>query len=207
MFQNFIVSGFGRSGTSFLVKVCNLSKQWKVFHEFHSIENASTERLLGEEPVEPDCLTYSTSFLDKIEQRLSQDFIGNVNGYLRYHLDYFQKVKYIGVIHRDPRDIMVSIVNKHPKPSTWLSYAAELVHYHKWFTENIKWVYRYEIIDFKQMVSDKEYLVVLLQNMGVVDVEVTELLLNTKVNTTSHPICTSYHELPREVRWVIDSIV
>lgn len=204
MFQNFLVSGYGRCGTSFLAKVCNLSNQWKVWHEFHENEGLPCSRFLEKVFVESDYLNYSVFFLEKVNQRLSHDFIGHVSGFLRYHLMYFQNVKYVGVIYRDPRDSMLSIANRRPRWQ-WCSEASELAFYHRWFLEAIKPFY--PVIDFERMISDKEYLSTLLKQLGVLDVEVTDSLLSTKVNATKKKEVASYSHLPREVRWIIDSIL
>lgn len=204
MFRNFIISGYGRSGTVFLTSLCNLSNQWKVFHEYH-VNNKFSDSLLGNEPVENDCLNYSKTFLDKIEHRLSQDFIGNINGYLRYSLKHFNNVKYIGAIFRDPRDIMLSIANKYSDKNKWLFYAAELLYYCKWFQTNIRSNPTYHIIDFRNMTTDRSYTNLVLNDMGVIDVNITDEVFK-KINSSGKLVCPTYKDLPKEVRWIIDSI-
>ncbi|MHA1395738.1 MAG: hypothetical protein ACTSRZ_19735 [Promethearchaeota archaeon] len=160
--KNFLVTAMGRSGTKFLSTVMNQSKVWTVGHEPKKANDLKIDIL-------------------HIQKRFNQDHYGEVNSYLRYKVDEI-KVAKKGVILRDPAEIWLSIANRHPK-ERW---KVDLEDLEKSIIRLLYYSTKKEFlsISFKLMIQDKDYLDEILKYFGIKDVNITDEILNTKINAT-----------------------
>ena len=199
---NFLISGFSRSGTKFLAHVCNLSKVWRVYHEYTGMDHKIQSKITLRQRSEDQSEKCSEGLLSNLKKLFNQNYIGNVNGRLREHLDYFDNIKYKGIICRDPREIMVSLANKQLK-SEWEAAAIELAKYNIFYNEHLRTRSDYHFIDFKLMTGDKKYLANLLLELGITDVNVTGEMIKTKINATENKRFHRYRELPQNIKSIL----
>ena len=135
--MNFLITGFGRSGTLFLSSIMNLSKKWTVLHE--------PRKSVVEEKV-----------TQKIIDAFSNNYYGEVHGGMRY-IFYDVNVDKRGLIIRDTKEIINSVANRKTIDETiriiddlYKSYK----NFNKWLNEDPSIVK----IEFKKMTSDINYL-------------------------------------------------
>jgi hypothetical protein len=173
--HNFLISGFGRSGTKFLATVMNLSPSWVVKHEaIRELDN-----------------------FDKIQESFQQDFYGDVNSPLRSH---FLKIKVAkkGIILRDPKDIFLSVCNRGFKDHEILYEIEDLNFYwnifHSWLKQDRE-IYE---IRFEKMVTDLSYLQEICKNFGINDIDFKRVNLNKKINPNNPSLIKyeSFEDLP-----------
>ena len=182
--NNFLISGFGRSGTKFLSSVMNMSEKWVVKHE-------------PRDAFEEDMFNTGSSLPQRIVSDFNRNYYGEVNSRLRF---YFEDVpvKKKGIIIRDPKEIITSIANRKDVHTT-INLMMQ-VHYfwkkfHTWLEDdNIK------KIEFTKMTSDKTYLLNILSHFGIDDVNLDKLDLNVKVNKNKKVKFPTFNNLPNNIK-------
>ena len=184
--DNFLITGFGRSGTSFLSKLMNSSPTWEVLHE---PRGASDE------------ISYKTN--KQYPLQISADFnakekYGEVNSYLRF---WFHQVPVSkkGIILRNPKNIIKSVANRKSIYETTnlvneINYFWNI--FHKWKQDDPS-IY---IIHFEKMISDLTYLKSILTHFNILDVDVDISNINKKVNSNTFESYVSYDELPDQIK-------
>jgi hypothetical protein len=190
-YNNFLITGFGRSGTNFLSTVMNKSNQWTVNHE----PRGSYEEKLYKN---------MSSLDDKIINDFSKDNYGEVNSRMRFFFNDIN-VNKKGIILRDTKDIIKSVANRKSTNET-IKLVGELNYFWKLFNEwlsNDTTIFK---IDFTKMTTDIIYLKNILTYFGVNDVIVTENIINKKINTNSNNKYKTYEDLPKTIRSEYDKL-
>ena len=95
--ENFIITGYGRSGTKYITKILSKSQKWNVFHEPRANDD---EKFKGQKQTNK----IQTLFNNSIKY-------GEVNSYLRFHYKKLNVGKK-GIIIRNPLDIYLSVCNR-----------------------------------------------------------------------------------------------
>lgn len=170
----------GRSGTKFLSSIMDRSVYYNVKHE---------------------PLSKSKENLHRAQQRFytNQNY-GEVNSLLRkWFMDLHVPSK--GIIIRNPKDITLSSWNKKKRPVSWLlddlKPSLELLdHYHKHGAYTIY---------FDVMTTDKDYLLKVLADFGITDVQITDDDLKTKINGSDYR--TTWENLPATFRQTAENII
>jgi len=175
-YRNFLISGMGRSGTKFLSNVMNLSRVWTVEHEVTRADH--------ELP------------LETVQERLDRDYYGEVNSCLRFHL-HRVKVGRLGVIIRDPSDILLSMMNrgKHSRASCLDQLALALGIIDASVQRGA------QPILFEYMTGYHDYLSKVLRDFAIHDVDVASVDLSRKVNTNKKQDFTEFSDLPGTLRY------
>jgi len=177
---NFLITGFGRTGTKFLAETLNQSKQWTVYHEprGNDMFNFSALRDIN--------YTYNNSM-----------YYGEVNSYLRYMWNMLP-IPNVIFLQRDPKDIILSTANR--KASHLMNkYAKEI---YDWY-ENVEMFdvsLKYPVFDFEFYTTDKEYLHKLIKTAGIHDIDVDKIDLTKKVNENKVVKYQTFEDLPYELQ-------
>ena len=158
--KNFLITGFGRSGTLFLATVMNYSKKWTVLHEAGGYND------LKKKPTK------------SIQLRFNKDYYGEVNSYLRHHVLQL-KVSKKATILRDPIDVWISMSNR-KKPKLWNGVILEIENSYNEFLQTKKAGMKFFLFD--RMVTEVSYLQGILEYVGIEDVVVTKEMQAKKVN-------------------------
>ena len=177
---NFLVTGWGRSGTLFLATVMDLSKTHTVYHERRGEEDI---RRIQPTPT--------------LLQHFSQDNYIEVNSYLRYSL-YEVPVDNRGIIIRDTKEIVKSIANRKDVNRTIelideLHYAYTLFDY--WFKNDDELL----LIDFEKMTTNKGYLDSILRRFGIYDVDLSSFNIKHKINPNKAVRYTDWMDVPIQI--------
>tara|TARA_R110000796_G_scaffold52485_8_gene123658 strand:+ start:787 stop:1395 length:609 start_codon:yes stop_codon:yes gene_type:complete len=174
--NNFFITGYGRSGTTFLAKMMNKSKQWTVNHEARGYADTSINNIVN------------------IKQAFKTPFYGEVNNYLRNYIHDIEVDK-IGVITRDTQDIFLSMANR--KEIGELKWRINGVH--EMYTKILPNIpANTYIIEFEKMTNDKEYLKQIFFDFGITDIDMEEINLEKKVNSSTGKWYNTWDELPEE---------
>jgi hypothetical protein len=185
-FDNFLISGSGRSGTRFLANLMNKSKIWTVKHEpgASGVENYTSADSINQ--------TYKRFEFDG-------DHYGEVNSMLRRILIHFP-VRKKGVLIRNPYDVYLSIINR--KQNTERKYLDEFIESLGIIDYALSKDKKMRKIVFEKLVSDVDYAQDVLTFFGIDDVIVTEEDIKTKVNQTQEENrkYKSIKDLPAEIR-------
>jgi hypothetical protein len=173
---NFLISGYGRSGTKWLSSLMNRSNIWEVQHE---PGGPSDERRM----VEKDRLVPKS-----IQERFNSDNYGEVNSRLRWIVDKID-VEKRGVIIRDPIDIWASTFKRKKgfynyNDKQLENEAGRILQSFQLFQRISPHLDR--IISFRQMTSNVNYTQELLEFFGVMDVSVTEEDISNKKNASKN---------------------
>lgn len=164
--KNFLITGYGRSGTTWLCRLMNRSSRWTVKHE----PGGRDER--------PVCQNRGVVPAD-IQARFTRDYYGEVNSRLRWVVMGLSVAKK-GVIIRNPIDVWISTGNR----KSSFKHEHELARMERSFeilgTAVSSGVAR--LIDFNRMTGELDYIEKLLTEFGVEDVGVAEEDLQKKVN-------------------------
>ena len=177
--NNFAISAMGRSGTRFLAITMNQSKKWMVRHEPGKSLVADPKMVAA-----------------RFHRR---EYYGEVNSYLR-HVLLRLPVERRGVILRDPRDILISVMRRsgiEQKLAQWrmdiiaLGYLA--------LDEALRYA-NVVSIRFEKMTTDVGYLQIVLEGFGIADVQVSEEILAHKVNVSKRGRIGRYTDVPDVVR-------
>ena len=145
---------------------------------------------------------FPKQYLNQVKTHFDKDYVGYVNGYLRYAIPHFNNVSKIGIVYRDPREVMVSIANRKPR-TQWNAFAKELDRYCIFFIDKLQTNDNYIKIDFKTMTSDPIYLEDKIREMGINDVEIKEENVLAKVNQTKRKSIKTFSDLPDNIKQMI----
>ncbi len=99
--NNFVITGYGRSGTKYLSYALNTSSSWTVNHEPRGDKDEKQYRNKNYN------LYYSN-----LKTELNKNNYGEVNSYLRFFLKNLVEDFNTGVILREPKDILKSVMNR-----------------------------------------------------------------------------------------------
>jgi len=167
-FDNFLISGSGRSGTRFLSELMNKSKIWTVKHEPGSsgVENYTSVKSIEQ--------TYKRFEIYK-------DHYGEVNSMLRRIFINFP-VRKKGLLIRNPYDIYLSIANR--RQNTERRYLDEFIESLGIISHALSEDKKIKKIEFEKLVTDVVYAQETLKWFGINDVVVVEEDIKTKVNHT-----------------------
>jgi hypothetical protein len=186
LFNNFLISGSGRSGTRFLANLMDRSELWSVKHEpgLPGIENYTSADSVWQ--------TYKRFEWDG-------DHYGEVNSMLR-RIFIHMPVRKKGLLIRNPYDIYLSIANR--KQNTERQFLDEFVESLKIITHALRKDKSIKVIDFEKITTDVDYAQSILRHFSIIDVEVTDKDVITKVNYTKeeNKKYKAIKDLPPEVR-------
>ena len=173
---NFYITGFGRSGTTFLAKMMNKSKQWTVNHEARGYDDMSRDNIIA------------------ITNDFQKPYYGEVNNYLRKYIGQIPMSK-VGIITRNTQDIFLSMANRRPiEELNW-----RINGLHEMYTKILpKWEDKVYIIEFEKMTNDKEYLQQIFLDFGINDIDMEEINLEKKVNGSTGKWYNTWDELPEQ---------
>tara|TARA_B100000287_G_scaffold372418_1_gene371020 strand:+ start:49 stop:666 length:618 start_codon:yes stop_codon:yes gene_type:complete len=190
--NNFLISGYGRSGTKFLSNLMNKSSDWEVLHEPTGYWDYETS------------LEWKATLPPDIQSRFQKDNYGEVNSMLcNWFLDV--DVKKRGLIFRNPTDIMLSVANR-KSPENFIEYSKDILETYERFETYIKAYdllgdeYNIHIINFEKMVSDIKYCQSILEHYGITDINVTGDILEKKVNQTHQKIYTDMSQFDDKIK-------
>jgi len=187
MGKNFLISGYGRSGTKFLSTVMNLSPSWQVKHEprkNRDQKNTNIEHTLKIQ-----------NFFDE------QNLYGEVNSYMRFHFEKMN-VEKKGLLIRNPLDIFLSVANRKPQ-NKFIDFINDIDNWYKTFTEwkkdeNIKIIY------FHKMIDDIDYLKEICEYFDITDIDYSTINLNKKVNVNKKIRFFVFQDLPDIIKTIAE---
>jgi len=163
--DNFILTGFGRSGTKFIQTILNTSKLWQVEHE----------------PRGNDYKINKTdgNYIRKIEKDFEKEHYGEVNSYLRF---YYKELSIkSALLLRNPKNIFLSVVNRKGM-NQWCTYYEEIiVTYRNFFKEIEENNKKYFV--FENYTKSKEEFEPILKFLGIDDINLNDIDFNKKINT------------------------
>lgn len=173
---NFYITGFGRSGTTFLAKMMNKSNKWTVNHEARGYDDMGSDNIVN------------------ITKAFQQPYYGEVNNYLRKYIEVMP-VEKMGIITRNTEDIFLSMANR--RDINQLRWRINGLHetYTKIIPSLPKDTYT---IEFDKMTSDKDYLESIFLHFGIDDIDMNEINLEKKVNGSTGKWYNTWDELPDE---------
>ena len=184
--KNFLISSNGRSGTMFLSTIMNKSKKWEVNHEPR-----------GE--YEENLYKTGNSVDKKIIKDFEKDYYGEVNSRLRFFFNDINTYKK-GIIFREPKDIITSVVNRNKNPNEVIRIINEVnifwLKFKEWLEINPKILK----IEFNLMVKDATYLSNVLDFFEIDDVKIDNTLLTTKINQNPQIEFKTFQDIPNEYK-------
>ena len=179
--NNFLITGFGRSGTMFLSQIMNQSKKWTVLHEPRGDED------------ETRIFPTPTAVED-----WNKDYYGEVNSRMRFNF-YDVDVAKRGLLLRKPKDIILSASNRNT-----IQRSVELVEeVNEWYTTFAEWIAKDDnllLIQFKGITTNKEYLETVLKYFGITDVNMDTINLTKKVNDNFNTPYPTWELLPKVIK-------
>jgi hypothetical protein len=185
-FDNFLISGSGRSGTRFLANLMDRSEIWTVKHEpgAAGIKNYTSAESIGQ--------TYERFEWDG-------DHYGEVNSMLRRIFIHFP-VRKKGLLIRNPYDIYLSIANR--KQNTKRQFLDEFIESLGIISYALDKDKKIKKIEFEKIITDADYAQSILNHFGILDVEVTDKDVATKINYTKeeNKKYKTIKDLPPEIR-------
>ena len=180
--NTFLVTGLGRSGTSFLARLMNRTRACNVFHEWHLPVPGYEDLRLRKFPIH-------RFYLGRHPLAAYRKGYGEVNSYLRFYLDPMacgaeQLIPKKAIIHRDPREVITSVMNRGGRTIADFDEVCDRILRMYW---NLRGLLKlqsesYRRVEFNQMVTDANYLYELLDWVGITDVDISPQDLATKVN-------------------------
>lgn len=181
-YNNFLITGFGRSGTKFLSTLMNKSNKWLVLHE----PRGKLEMIHKYNNLPLPILT---------KKHFNRNFYGEVNSVMRHYFDDIE-VRKKGIIFREPKEIILSACNRKN-----LNQSLKTIDYVYFFWESFKEKVRNDknifVIDFNLMVTDKLYLKKILNHFEINDVHEINL---KKINKTRNKKFDSFDDLPKSIK-------
>jgi hypothetical protein len=176
--NNFLITGFGRSGTKFLSQILNMSPTYKVSHEATGKTKSRSLRTLN-----------SSWF--------SKNFVGDVNSYhcLIGEEIYERNITDVFYTLRLPTDICFSLSKRYIDDKhliNYIEYTNQLVDHIEEFFFHV----RDSLIDpsrlffFEKFTQEETYLHSLCQAVGVTDISLSSISkkINIKVNASSEVV-------------------
>lgn len=176
--NNFYITGFARSGTTFLSSVMNKSKQWTVKHEARGYEDKRRDNY------------------NNIQVAFQQPYYGEVNCYLYFYLDRLQADK-VGIITREPKEIYLSMANRRD----YEALKGRIKELNIFYTKILPQYYdKVKIIEFSKITTDIDYLENTLLYFGINDVDMESIDLSRKINNNVKTRYNTFEELPNELK-------
>lgn len=176
--NNFYITGFARSGTTFLSSVMNKSKQWTVKHEARGYDDKRIDNY------------------NNIQVAFQQQYYGEVNYYLYHYLDRLKAGK-VGIITREPQQIYLSIANRRD----YETLKVKVKELNTFYTKILPLYYdKVKIIEFSKMTTDKQYLENTLLYFGINDVDMDSIDLSIKINNNVKPRYSTFDDLPNNLK-------
>lgn len=183
--NNFVITGYGRSGTKFLSTVLNKSERWTVMHE---PRGGKDEKAFRARAVTPQ--------FANIRKEFKREYYGEVNSYLRFYLPLLKKEFEVGVILRQPKEIITSVMNR------------KHINNYQFFIDDLKYAYDtfktheadVKLIDFKKMVTDKDYIINISNYFSIFDIDKGNINLKEKNNRNKNIKYADFDDLPENVK-------
>jgi len=165
--MSFMVTGHGRSGTTFLANTLNLAPGWKVDHEAIRPPPGAPGAIAHRDLITPQMVK------DWFNQR--GDHYGMVNGYLRTH-GHHAPVDMKAIILRCPFDVALSVHNR----GNWQPFldCCEQDYQHLNWMAKLPGFITFRFEEMFELESFQE----IANKLGVEDCPVTPELLATKIN-------------------------
>lgn len=178
--NNFLITGYGRSGTKFLSTVLNKSKEWNIQHEprkkLDEIQFIQNNKKYS---------SYLTNYFKKNKY-------GEVNSYLRYWYKDINLNKKVLLI-RNPYNVFLSMANR--KKIEDINYY--LNNLNSAFSDFKKNLDKFDkIIFFEDITTDIKYIKDLCTYLHINDINFDKINLNKKVNQNKTIKYKSFNELP-----------
>ena len=184
--QNFVITGFGRSGTKFLSNIMNQSKKWTVLHEPRG----------ANDEIYKDDTKYCKKTLNPIFN--NKNTYGEVNSYLRFHFEKMD-VKKKGILLRNPLNIFTSIMNRKNYITRYKDFAIQIDYWYENFNRILRETEITPII-FEKITTNSHYLEQILNEFGIYDVQITNETLIKKINPNKIIKYSKFESLPLNVK-------
>lgn len=204
--NNFLIVGFGSSGTRFLAETLNRSQYIEVAHEDNPFKRPRDVKQAN---------TWYERRVDALARKNLAGY-GDVNGFLRYRLREYVPGWRKAIILRDWRDILKSWAWHwgRERDGQWETRILAQIERRQWLRHVEQTVRIFEedinagiqVIDFSRMTGDVAYLSSLCFDFGAIDVQITPDVLAKKVNEKNRGRVEHYEEIPRSVRQPFDKI-
>jgi hypothetical protein len=184
-FNNFVVTGMGRSGTKFLASALDTSPTWSVYHERTRAEPR-------------DIRTFSV-------RRFRRNNYGEVNSRLRYIAAEIP-VSTHGVIIRNPQSLWLSMYNRQMywrqvRPSKARLEAYNPAEFAKILTLLDGYIQRgFLTVRFEYMTTDIEYIRRVAERLGITDTRITEDMFRQPINQVPFYTVKSMEDIDKALR-------
>lgn len=111
----FFIVGLGRSGTTFLSQLLDMVPECAVYHEYKHDRKALTKAYWDGHEAERYLYLYRDQLIARRIVRTNCQTYGEVNSYLRYHVQALQNRYHPRILHlvRDGRAVVTSIMSRH----------------------------------------------------------------------------------------------
>lgn len=196
--MSFLITSTGRTGTKFLARLMNRSKQCMVKHQPDNKDSQMEDKVHSIDEF------FNNKIPEWQQKRFNKQFYGEVNGALRYNFMDIQANKK-GIIYRDYKEVILSFANGRDIRSTTEGLIAKvkdvnLCHnaFHKILEDNPQIL----LIDFNMMTTSKQYLLSVLRFFGIEDVDPNLC----KVNSNEKWKYKTYNDLPKEVAKLVNDM-
>ena len=180
--KTFFITSTGRSGTAFLAKLLNRSRQYHVVHEWHIPRTRFQDGHLTRFPLFRFVLARQP--LGKWRQGY-----GEVNSYLRKVANLTAEgperfIERRAVILRDPRDVIASNMNRQGRKKQDFELLCNVtIHEYSKVIQLLEHpTLHYDSFEFDRMTTDVAYLQSIIDWTGITDVQVTTDDVEHKVN-------------------------
>lgn len=181
--KNFLITGFGRSGTKFLQTMMNKSTKWDVKHEPRGVADENNP---------------TSIYLQKHLQFIfDTEYYGEVNSYMRFHYADL-KVDKKGLLIRNPLDIFLSVMNRKNYISEYKRFVTELKYWYNKFEAEM-YSEKVKLISFEKMTTEVDYLNEIIKYFGIQDVNITEKDIQ-KINPNKTKKFNNFTDLPPQVQ-------
>lgn len=176
--ENFLITGYGRSGTKYLADMFAKSKTWVVNHE-PRMDNDEKYKGLKQ--------------TRKIQSAFNKDKYGEVNSYLRFHYKNLSLNK-IGIILRNPIDIYLSVCNR-KAPKRHQDFLMDIYNSYIQFLNDYE-NKRYFFIKFENYIGKPKKVVELAKYLGVEDIIIDDII-TSRINKNKTIKYKTIKDLPK----------
>jgi len=176
--ENFLITGYGRSGTKYLADMFSKSKTWVVYHEPRMSDD---EKYKGVKQTR------------KIQTAFNKNKYGEVNSYLRFHYKNLSIGK-IGIIIRNPIDIYLSVCNR-KAPKTHQIYLSDICNAYKQFFDDYE-NKAYFFLKFEDYIGKPSKVVELANYLGIEDIKIADII-TSRVNKNKTIKYQTIKDLPK----------
>lgn len=195
--KSFLITSTGRTGTQFLSRLMNKSKQWMVKHQPCDLDGKWDDSFLY--------YPYNWKVPAYIQNRFNQAYYGEVNGLLRYWINQINVGKK-GIIYRNYKDVITSFANGkfHQEERVLLRKVKDINLVHTAFYRIARTNPDIFVIDFDRLTSDVDYILEIFSYFGIDDVKINKDIINKRVGT--NPKVRSFEQLPKVVQDTINNL-